>query len=163
MLSERVWQTIEASAQGFGYDLVDLDQTPAGILRVFIDVADGSRLITVDDCEALSNQLVHELPVEGIEFSRLEVSSPGFDRRLRTAQDFTRFAGQRIKLRLRRPMGNRRNFEGPLALLEDPRDGARFQVLFEGAGGETLALDFDCSDVDEARLVPDFPKKEKRR
>ncbi len=163
MLSERVWQTIEASAQGFGYDLVDLDQTPAGILRVFIDVADGSRLITVDDCEALSNQLVHELPVEGIDFARLEVSSPGFDRRLRTAQDFTRFAGQRIKLRLRRPMGNRRNFEGPLVLPDSPRDGARFQVLFEGVGGETLALDFDCPDVDEARLVPDFPKKEKRR
>lgn len=163
MVSERVWQAVESCAQGFGYELVDLDQTPSGILRVFIDIPDGRRLIGIEDCETLSNQLLHELPVEGVEFARLEVSSPGFDRRLRSPRDFTRFAGQRIKLRLRRPLGNRRNFEGPLAVAPSPTDGARFQLEFEGAAGELQTLDFDCPDVDEARLVPDFPKKEKRR
>ena len=73
MVSERVLQAVESCAQGFGYELVDLDQTPSGILRVFIYIPDGSRLIGIEDCETLSNQLLHELPVEGVEFARLEV------------------------------------------------------------------------------------------
>lgn len=109
------WIAIDRAVADLGFELVDLEQSQAGLLRVFIDIADGSRLITVEDCELTSRQLVHQLPVEGIDFARLEISSPGMDRRLSRPRHFERFMGERIKIKLRRPLGGRRQFEGHLA------------------------------------------------
>jgi len=159
VVPERVISVIEASAAGLGYELVDLELSQGGLLRVFIDMPDGERMITVEDCESLSNQLVHLLPVEGIDFERLEVSSPGLDRRLSRQSHFERFAGQTIKLKLRQPVGNRKNFEGPLTVL----GVNQFQLTVQGEGGEPFALDFELSDIDQARLVPEFSFKEKKR
>jgi len=157
-MTDRVWDAISKCAAGFGYELVDLEHGQGGLLRVFIDISDGSRLVSIEDCEALSNQLVHQLPVEGIEFERLEVSSPGFDRRLRRDRDFERFEGERIRVKLRHPVGNRRNFEGPFERAE-----GHYRLVFEGPEGKEMVLDFELNDVDEARLVPNDPWKEKRR
>lgn len=120
----------------------------------------GERLISIEDCELLTRQLMYQLPVEGIDFERLEVSSPGMDRRLSTAAHFRRYAGDKIKLRTRMPVDGRRNFEGPLGLTDNDNE---FTVAFEGAGGAELSLRFQAEDVELARLVPEFPQKEKRR
>lgn len=161
---------MEACAADLGYELVDLELSQGGLLRVFIDIPSGDRLINIDDCEALSHQLVHQLPVEGIDFERLEVSSPGLDRRLTRHVHFLRFEGQPIKLKLRQPVGNRRNFEGLLTVTADPTspEGQTNSYRLSCADGtpEAFTLDFHLSDVEQARLVPDFQltlKKEKRR
>lgn len=100
-------ELVEKTVNGCGYDLVDLERAPGGILRVYIDfLPDGSDRgnITVDDCEKVSHQLSHVLMVEDVDYDRLEVSSPGLDRPLKKMQDFIRFAGMEAHVRLRRPV-----------------------------------------------------------
>jgi len=137
---------IEPVVAGMGYELVDVQASNGGrFLRLFIDKPQG---INVDDCAAVSRQLTRVLEVEGIDFDRLEVSSPGLDRPLRKAADFARFAGQKAELRMKRPdAGGRRKFLGVL------RGEAAGQVRIE-VDGQTVTLALD--EVERARLVPEL-------
>lgn len=152
------WQAVETAAQDLGFELIDLERTPGGTVRVFIDSLNPEKMITVDDCELVSRQLVHSLPVEGFDFERLEVSSPGMDRPLTKPAHYERFAGERVKLRLRLPLDGRRNFEGQLSV---GADGA-LSLEYEGKGGEMLQLNFAIDEVERARLVPQYPFKSNR-
>ena len=77
-----------------GYELVDWEQSPKGrYVRVFIDKPKG---VSVEDCARVSRQLTRLFAVENVDFDRLEVSSPGLDRPLKTAADYARFAGQPV-------------------------------------------------------------------
>lgn len=128
---------------GLGYELVDLESSRGGLLRIFIDSPRG---ITVEDCARVSNHLSRALVVEGIDYERLEVSSPGLDRPLKRLEDFTRFAGQKASLKLRLPLQGRRRYEGRLSGVEEGR------VLLE-MDGERMSFAF--ADIDRARLVPE--------
>jgi ribosome maturation factor RimP len=100
--------TVEQVVTGLGYELVEIDRSAGGLLRVTIDQpwAPGSeQFVNVEDCEKVTRQLQYTLEVEGVEYRRLEVSSPGIDRPLRTERDFERFAGQLIDLTLKAPIG----------------------------------------------------------
>jgi ribosome maturation factor RimP len=111
---------VERSLAGLGYELVDLEFAASGLLRVFIDAPAGIRM---EDCERVSHQLSRVFEVEAVEYSRLEVSSPGLDRPLKKAADFERFAGALATVKLRRPIEGRRNFEGVLSVEDDGRYG----------------------------------------
>jgi len=111
---------IERAVAGMGYEPVDVEHAQQGLLRVYIDSPAG---ITIDDCEKVSRQLSHLLTVEDIDYSRLEVSSPGMDRPLKKPADFERFAGARASLRLRLPFQGRRNFEGLITVEPEGRFG----------------------------------------
>lgn len=134
---------IRATLGGLGYELVDLESSRSGLLRVFIDSPRG---ITVDDCARVSNHLTRALAVEGIDYERLEVSSPGLDRPLKRIEDYARFAGREASVKLKLPIEGRRRFEGRLVGVE----GA--SVILEVEGRERR-LAFD--EIDRARLVPD--------
>lgn len=129
-----------------GYELVDVQASNGGrLLRLFVDKPGG---ITLDDCAAISRHLTRVLAVEGIDYDRLEVSSPGLDRPLRKERDFARFAGQKAEVRMRTPdVTGRRKFVGVL------RGAAAGQVNLE-MEGRVLGLPID--DVDKARLVPEL-------
>jgi ribosome maturation factor RimP len=135
---------VEPAVAGMGYELVDVQVSNSGrMLRVFIDKPGG---INVDDCAAVSRQLTRVLPVEGIDFERLEVSSPGLDRPLRKSGDFERFSGQKAEVRMRTPdAAGRRKYIGVL------RGTAGGQVRME-FDGQTVALALD--DIDRAKLIP---------
>ena len=137
---------IEPVVAGMGYELVDVQMSNGGrFLRLFIDKPQG---INVDDCAAVSRQLTRVFEVEGIDYDRLEVSSPGLDRPLRKAGDFVRFAGQKAELRMRTAdAGGRRRFSGVLKGAEAGR------VMVE-VDGQTVALALD--DVERAKLVPEL-------
>ena len=85
--------TIERTVTGLDYELVDVERSAAGLLRVTIDRipthsypgAEGPS-VTVDDCERVTRQLQYVLDVEGVAYQRLEVSSPGVDRPLKVFQ-----------------------------------------------------------------------------
>src|SRR5688572_32360793 len=82
------------------------------MLRLFIDKPGG---ISVEDCATVSRHLTRVLAVEGVDYERLEVSSPGLDRPLRKGADFARFAGHRAEVRMRTPdPSGRRRFVGVL-------------------------------------------------
>ena len=76
---------------GLGYELADLESSRGGLVRVFIDAPQG---ITVEDCARVSHHLTRVFAVEGVDYERLEVSSPGLDRPLKRLADFERFAGR---------------------------------------------------------------------
>jgi ribosome maturation factor RimP len=135
---------VEPAVTGMGYELVDVQASNGGrMLRVFIDKPGG---INVGDCAAVSRQLTRVLPVEGVDFERLEVSSPGLDRPLRKSGDFERFSGQKAEVRMRTPdAAGRRKYIGVL------RGTAGGQVRME-FDGQTVALALD--DIDRAKLIP---------
>jgi ribosome maturation factor RimP len=91
------WQAVvERTVTSLGYAPVDLERSSGGLLRVYIERAADPSTITVEDCELVTRQLQLVLAVEGIDYQRLEVSSPGLDRPLRKPSDWQRFAGSRI-------------------------------------------------------------------
>jgi ribosome maturation factor RimP len=101
-------QAIDKTVIGLGYELVDLERTGGGLLRVTIDRVPGkaypageSEFVLVEDCEAVTRQLQYVLEVENANYARLEVSSPGLDRPLKREADYTRFAGLAIQGRAR--------------------------------------------------------------
>lgn len=128
---------------GLGYELVDLESSRGGLVRIFIDAPRG---ITVEDCARVSNHLTRAFVVEGVAYERLEVSSPGLDRPLKRIEDYVRFAGQKASVKLKLPQDGRRRFEGVIAGVE----GARVQLEVEGE-----RKSFAYADIDRARLVPD--------
>lgn len=134
---------LEATLGSLGYELVDLEMSRSGLVRVFIDKPGG---ITVEDCAAASSHLTRVFAVEGFDYERLEVSSPGLDRPLKRLEDFARFAGRDATVRLKLPREGRRRLEGTIAGVE----GA--QVLLEVEGKRwSVAM----SEIERARLVPD--------
>jgi ribosome maturation factor RimP len=145
---------VERTLAGMGFELVDARVSGGGrFLTIFIDRPAGSSEpgITVDHCADVSRHLSRVFAVEGIDYDRLEVSSPGLDRPLRKAADFVRFAGSNVDVRMRTPdASGRRRFTG---LLRGAQDGV---ATLEMEGCE-VAL--DLNDIDRARLVPDPPGK----
>jgi ribosome maturation factor RimP len=134
---------IEPLLAGLGYELVALERAGRGLLRLFIDKPGG---VTIEDCVTVSNHLTHVFTVENIDYDRLEVSSPGLDRPLVKPQDFVRFAGEPVMLKLRVPMDNRRKLSGQLVGL----DNDAVKLIVDGKD-----VSVDLRNVDSARLKPD--------
>jgi ribosome maturation factor RimP len=134
---------LEKTLAGLGYEVVNTERSNHGrMLRVFIDKPGG---VTVDDCARASNQLGRVLAVEGVDYDRLEVSSPGLDRPLKRLQDFKRFEGEKAQVRVRVPVNGRRNFVGILR----GADEASLRLEVDGA-----VLSIEMAAVEKARLVP---------
>jgi len=136
----------EPVVTGMGYELVDLQVSSGGqLLRLFIDKPGG---VGLEDCAAVSRQLSRVLEVEGVDYDRLEVSSPGLDRPLRKASDFERFAGQKAEVRMRTPgEGGRKKYVG---VLRGAVDGQLKLELENGLVALALA------DMERAKLVPEL-------
>jgi ribosome maturation factor RimP len=143
---ERLIELLEPAIAAMGFELADLDAHLGrrGILRLYIDREGG---VTVDDCQRVSEQVGALLDVEDpLPGSYvLEVSSPGFDRRLRTRAHFERFVGEQVRVELKDALEGRRNFTGRLTGLEGD------DVLLEVEG---KVWHLPLSDIAVARLVP---------
>ena len=135
---------VETTLAGLGYELVDLEMSGRGLMRVLLDKPAG---ITLEDCERVSHQLTRLFAVEGVSYDRLEVSSPGLDRPLKKEADFIRFRGGKAQLKLRMPLAGRKNFTGILGEVQ----GGVLQL--EVDGNQVL---IELSNLDKARLVPIF-------
>src|SRR3982751_2943156 len=170
-------ETIEQTVTGLGYELVEIERTGGGLLRVTIDmpyVQGAEQFINAEDCEKVTRQLQFVLEVEGAEYARLEVSSPGIDRLLRGEKDFERFAGELVDLTLKAPIGvaasagstgtaSRKKFRGTLERAE-----AGWQVVWSdeppAKPGQKIskkripaplqALGFTLDELHQARLAP---------
>ena len=181
-LQEIVQQTVG----GLGYDLVEIERSAGGLLRITIDlpwvapVEGGVRVeqfVNVEDCEKVNRQLQFSLEVDGVEYRRLEVSSPGIDRPLRHVADFERFVGHTIDITLKQAMGaaaggqvsaNRKKFRGVLERLTLTDGGVGWQIVWSDTPavkpGQRVskkrtpppvqALGFCLEELREARLAP---------
>ncbi len=181
-LQEIVAQTVA----GLGYDLVEIERSAGGLLRITIDLpwtaplegqASDEQFVNVEDCEKVTRQLQFALEVDGVEYKRLEVSSPGIDRPLRHTQDFERFAGQIIDISLKAPIGeaaagqvnaNRKKFRGALERVVAADGAVGWQIVWSDAPepkpGQKVskkrvppplqALGFSLDELRDARLAP---------
>ncbi|MGZ3183899.1 MAG: ribosome maturation factor RimP [Telluria sp.] len=152
----QLFDLIATTVNGLGFDLVDVERAERGILRVYIDRTEADAAargpLDVEDCATVSNQLQHVFTVENVDYDRLEVSSPGLDRPVRTLADFQRFAGHEctVKLRVATPgSGNRKTYTG---ILRAP-EGDKVGLEIDGKDGPAL-LEFTLAELDKARLVP---------
>ena len=161
---------------GLGYELVEIERAAAGLLRITIDLPwqpGQEQFVNVEDCEKVTRQLQFALEVEAVEYTRLEVSSPGLDRPLKNEKDFERFAGHEVDITLKAPMGaaaagqvspSRKKFRGTLERAE----GAGWQIVWSDAPAvkpgvrvsskrapaAMQVLGFALDELKEARLAP---------
>jgi len=172
-------QVVEQTVAGLGYDLVEIERCTGGLLRITIDMPwqpdVPQQFITVDDCERLTRQLQFVLEVEGVDYQRLEVSSPGIDRLLRSERELVRFVGEMVDITLREPLGeaagphiaaNRKKFRGTLEKKPEggwqivwsdppPKRTKPGQRVGKNRPPEPLhALGFVWDELREARLAP---------
>ena len=135
---------IDKTVTQLGYELVDLEIINHGqLLRVFIDKLDS---VNIDDCVSVSNQLNHVLSVEEeISYDRLEVSSPGVDRVIKKLEDYERFKEERVKIKTRMPILERRNFSGILK-------GVKGNLILLESENSLIEIDFE--QIDKALLDP---------
>ena len=174
-------QIVEETVAGLGYELVEIERSAGGLLRITIDNPWQEGIdrfeipfVTVEDCEKVNRQLMFALEVDGIEYRRLEVSSPGIDRPLKNERDLARFEGELIDITLKAPMGEaaaglvnatRKKFRGTLEKAEsgvgwqivwsdalEPKPGAR--VSKKRPPVPLQALGFSLDELREARLAP---------
>jgi len=122
-MRSRLFGLLEPVAAGLGYELIEIEFSSAGrssVVRAYIDRTDSSA-VTLDDCERVSRAIGAVLEAEDpiAHEYQLEVSSPGFDRPLRTAAHFARFAGSEARIELAAPIEGRRRFRGRLGPVED--------------------------------------------
>lgn len=147
MLRDQLHELLGPVVSERGYELWELEYLPragGGLLRLYIDSPQG---ISVEDCERVSRAVSAALdsadPIPG-QYT-LEVSSPGLDRVLRTPAHFERFAGERVRVEMARPIEGRKRFSGQLV----------------AASGREITLDVDggrvtlpIGDIHKARLAP---------
>ncbi len=142
-------ELIEPVVQSLGCELWGIDFRPfkaSALLRVYIDREDG---VTIDDCSRVSYQLSGVLDVENpIDMPyTLEVSSPGVERPLLNAAHFSRYVGEKVKMRLTRPLDGRRNLVGVIVGVED--DTVNLNVE-----GDEIAVPLEL--LSRGRLLVDF-------
>jgi ribosome maturation factor RimP len=131
-MKAQLLRLLEPAVAAAGYELVELEFSPASrraLLRVYIDRTDGG-LVSVEDCAQASRVIGGVLdaadPIERA--YELEVSSPGFERPLRTRGHFERFLGQEARVELDAPLEGRRRFRGRLVAL----DGDELEMEVDG-------------------------------
>jgi ribosome maturation factor RimP len=144
---------LEPTIEALGFELVDIEvarEGRGGVLRIFIDrrAEDSAAGVTVDDCARVSHAVSEVLeiqdPIKG--HYTLEVSSPGFDRILRTHAHFERFVGERIFAELKLPMDGRRRFIGQL------KSATSGSIVVEVDGN---AYELPLDRIQKARLRPE--------
>lgn len=145
-LEDRLTTLAQPVLSGMGYTLVCARVTNDDGQTVRILAENSSGNLGIDDCtkisRALSTLFDVEDPLPGA--YRLEISSPGIDRPLVRAEDFTKYAGKDVKIELDLPLNGQKRFRG---ILRGEKDG--LVALDTENGPATLPM----SDIAKAKLV----------
>jgi ribosome maturation factor RimP len=167
---DRVREIAERVAASSGLEVVEVEFLGGGkarMLRVFLDKpvagADPLAGVTHEDCANFSREFGTILDVEDVVPGSytLEVSSPGLDRKLTKAADFTRFTGSRMKLMTRQPVNNNRHFEGRLESFHHGRLTLDLSVASHKSRKKMGAdagqkIEIELANVERANLVPEL-------
>ncbi|MBQ4333742.1 MAG: ribosome maturation factor RimP [Myxococcaceae bacterium] len=157
-IAEQTWALVAPILENEGYELIDVEFVREGgrhVLRLFIDKLGGSSPgngVGIDDCERASNAVDSAIEVAELISHEyvLEVSSPGVERPLTRPAHFQRAIGQRVRVRLFRPLFTppRKSLTGVLVAFENEC----VEVEVEGAGRFVI----ERKDIAKANLQPDW-------
>ncbi|MCL1050946.1 ribosome maturation factor RimP [Shewanella abyssi] len=148
-LERKLVELLKAPVEALGHELWGLEYIQAGkhsILRLYIDNEKG---IFVDDCADTSRQVSAVMDVEdpiSTEYT-LEVSSPGVDRPLFTAQQYELYTGETVKVQLTMPVAGGRNLKGTVI-------GVEGQMLTLSVEGNELIVALD--NIRKGNLIAKF-------
>jgi ribosome maturation factor RimP len=141
---------LRPTVEEMGYEIADVEfvkEGPNWYLRVFVDKEGG---VSIDDCELISKALEKILdendPIEQAYF--LEISSPGIDRPLKKKEDFIKFNGEMVDIKLYKPVEGSKEHTGKLTDYSD--DGT---VTIET---EDKVMSFEKKDIASVRLAVIF-------
>lgn len=148
-VEQQVVEIIAPSLEGMGYRVVRVKHftRPRGSTLQIMAERHDEAAMTVDDCEAISRQVSALLdvadPIRGA--YDLEVSSPGIDRPLMRAEDYTRYTGFEAKIETAYPLEGRKRFRGMLLEVDGDAvaiqvDNARYRIPFEAVEEAKLVL-----------------------
>ena len=140
-------QTLLEDIENNGYELIEIEQHSLRKGIKFVLYIDHDNGIGLDDCVSVSK--ASEMIIDEFidpESYVLEVSSPGLDRKLNKKEDFDRFIGKTIKIRLKEKLNDRKNFKG---LLTDRRGD---MVILE----DDQVFEIPMDRIDICRIVPQF-------
>lgn len=148
---DKITQLLKPAVEGLGYELVGIEHLPMGkhtVLRIYIDSTDG---ITVNDCSRVSHQVSGVLEVEEPikNAFTLEVSSPGIDRPLFNFEQFEKFVGSKVKLKLYHAIEGKRKIVG----LIESINGDDINIK-DAESDTTFQLQID--DIDKANIISDI-------
>ena len=185
--SAEIARIVEETVLGLGYEYVEFERLPRGLLRVTID-SEHEGGVGVDDCERVSDQLTRLFTVADIDFARLEIASPGVDRPLKRFADYKRFAGQVAHVELFEPLyapglpaAGRRKFDGKILSVDDTDETIEFsieEVPFARTPSEAarakklkgkvpvavpVSVRFPFAEVDRANLIAQLDFKGNKR
>ena len=154
MSQETLEKLIQSTVEGLGYQLWGYEYRPHsdnGLLRIYIDAEKG---IIVDDCAAVSEQISAVFDVEDPipTAYTLEVSSPGIDRSLFRAEQYTSYLGEMVKIKTRIPLDGRRNYKGKITNLTDTEVTLKID-------NEYFAIPFDAIDRSRLKIAGSIGKK----
>ena len=150
MAKSKLENIIEPVVESLGYEAVRvlLTGNVRQTLQVMIDISDGSRPVTVEDCATVSRKLSKVLdeqnPIEN-EYT-LEVSSPGIDRPLTKIHHFQRFKGNEVKIETNEAVDGRKRIKGVLLEVDAANnvhidmDGKEYVVAFDNILKAKLVL-----------------------
>jgi ribosome maturation factor RimP len=142
-------ELLEPVVTALGYEMLGIEyfrQKDGSMLRLYIDNDAG---ITIDDCTRVNHQVIGVLDVHDPikEKYFLEISSPGLDRPLFTLAQFQRFMGEKVKMKLREKIEDRRKFKGVIKAVEETA------VLISDDGVDYL---IPADVIDSAHLMPEL-------
>jgi ribosome maturation factor RimP len=150
---ESVRELATRVASSYGLDIFDVELKREGgqmVLRVIVDrpgpASTPEESVSIDDCARVAEDLGTLLDVEDVipgEYT-FEVSSPGLDRPLRSADDYRRFAGRWAKIVTSEPVQRQTAFSGRVKGMDGD------DVLFESEGKKLMKLPFRL--ISRARL-----------
>ena len=148
---DKLTELLRPSIEGLGYELVGIEHLPMGkhtVLRIYIDSTNG---ITVKDCSDVSHQvsgvLEVEEPIKG-QFT-LEVSSPGIDRPLFDFEQFKRFVGSKVKIKLYHAIDGQRKIIGLIESIEGE------DITIKDADSDNV-FNLQIDDIDTANIISDI-------
>ncbi len=147
--------TEAAAASGVEFVHAEIVGTKRNLtVRVYIDKPDG---VTLEDCSIVSKRMETVLDADDFIPSAylLEVSSPGLERELYNLTDFTRFIGQRVKVKLGEPVDGQKVFIGQIAAV----NGDEIVIEDKTRG----SVRFPHSEVTKANLRVDLEKEFKKQ
>lgn len=131
-----VWEIVEPLAKELGLSIWDVRFLKEGsqwYLRVFIDKDGG---VGIDDCVNLSHAIDGPIdeanPIEQAYI--LEVSSPGVERELVRDEHFLSNIGEKIMVKMIRPVEGKREFSGVL----ESYDNGNITIRLEDESGFTF-------------------------
>jgi len=148
---DKLTQLLKPAVEGLDYELVGIEHLPMGkhtVLRIYIDSPNG---ITVKDCSDVSHQvsgvLEVEEPIKG-QFT-LEVSSPGIDRPLFNFEQFKKFVGSKVKLKLYHAIEGKRKIIGVIESVEGD------DINVKDIESEHI-FQLQIDDIDKANIISDI-------